>query len=153
MYRAVIPAQADIVLVSQGGAPKDANLYQTQKALDNAKHAVKKGGTIILMGACPEGFGSATFESWLRDAPTAHSLVERIGKEFKLGGHKAAAIAMVLENARIDFVSEMDAELVKSIFLVPQPDAQTAFDEAMARYGQKATVIAMPFGGATLPIV
>ena len=60
---------------------------------------------------------------------------------------------MVLENARIDFVSEMDAELVKSIFLVPQPDAQTAFDEAMARYGQKATVIAMPFGGATLPIV
>ena len=153
MYRNAIPQRADIVLVSQGGAPKDANLYQTQKALDNAKHAVKKGGTIILMGACPEGFGSATFESWLRDAPTAHSLVERIGKEFKLGGHKAAAIGMVLENARIDFVSEMDAELVKSIFLVPQPDAQTAFDEAMARYGQKATVIAMPFGGATLPIV
>ena len=153
MYRTPIPAQADIVLVSQGGAPKDANLYQTQKALDNAKHAVKKGGTIILMGACPEGFGSATFESWLRAAPTAHALVERIGREFKLGGHKAAAIAMVLENARIDFVSEMDDELVRSIFLIPQPDAQTAFDAAMARYGEEATVIAMPFGGATLPIV
>ena len=153
MYRNAIPQRADIVLVSQGGAPKDANLYQTQKALDNAKHAVKKGGTIILMGACPEGFGSATFESWLRDAPTAHSLVERIGKEFKLGGHKAAAIGMVLEDARIDFVSEMDDELVRSIFLVPQPDAQTAFDAAMARYGEEATVIAMPFGGATLPIV
>ena len=153
MYRTPISGQADIVLVSQGGAPKDANLYQTQKALDNAKHAVKKGGTVILMGACPEGFGSATFESWLRAAPTAHSLVERIGKEFKLGGHKAAAIAMVLENARIDFVSEMDAELVKSIFLTPQPDAQTAFDQAMARYGENATVIAMPFGGATLPIL
>ena len=34
-----------------GGAPKDVNLYQTQKALDNAKHAVKDGGTIILIGA------------------------------------------------------------------------------------------------------
>ncbi len=153
MYRNPIPERADIVLVSQGGAPKDANLYQTQKALDNAKHAVKPGGTVILMGACPEGFGSATFESWLREAPTAHSLVERIGREFKLGGHKAAAIAMVLENAHIDFVSEMDPELVRSIFLNPQPDAQTAFDEAMARYGSHATVIAMPFGGATLPIV
>lgn len=43
-----------------GGAPKDANLYQTQKALDNAKHAVKDGGTIILIGACPEGLGSKT---------------------------------------------------------------------------------------------
>ena len=59
---------------------------------------------------------------------------------------------MVLEDARIDFVSEMDEETVKSIFLVPQPDAQTAFDQAMARYGENATVIAMPFGGATLPI-
>ena len=153
MYRKPIPEKADIVLVSQGGAPKDANLYQTQKALDNAKHAVKKGGTIILIGACNEGLGSAKFESWLRSAPTAHSMVERIGRDFQLGGHKAAAIGMVLENARIDFVSEMDPEFVKSIFLVPQPDAQTAFDEAMARYGENATVIAMPFGGATLPIV
>ena len=152
MYRKPIPQRADIVLVSQGGAPKDANLYQTQKALDNAKHAVKKGGTVILIGACPEGFGSAKFESWLKEAPSAHSMVERIGREFQLGGHKAAAIGMVLEDARIDFVSEMDPELVRSIFLVPQPDAQTAFDQAMGRYGENATVIAMPFGGATLPM-
>ena len=152
MYRNPIPERADIVLVSQGGAPKDANLYQTQKALDNAKHAVKKGGTVILIGACPEGFGSAKFESWLKEAPDAHSLVERIGREFQLGGHKAAAIGMVLEDARIDFVSEMDEALVRSIFLHPQPDAQTAFDAAMARYGKTATVIAMPFGGATLPM-
>ena len=84
--------------------------------------------------------------------PQHYAAVERIGKEFKLGGHKAAAIGMVLENARIDFVSEMDDELVRSIFLIPQPDAQTAFDAAMARYGEEATVIAMPFGGATLPM-
>ena len=34
----------------------------------------------------------------------------------------------------------------------PQPSAQEAFDQAMERYGEDATVIAMPFGGATLPI-
>ena len=152
MYRKPIPARADIVLVSQGGAPKDANLYQTQKALDNAKHAVKKGGTMIVIGACNEGLGSARFEEWLTGAPTAHSMVERIGKDFQLGGHKAAAIAMVLENARIDLVSEMEDDFVRSIFLNPQPDAQSAFDEAMERYGAEATVIAMPFGGATLPM-
>ena len=153
MYRTPIPQQADIVLVSQGGAPKDANLYQTQKALDNAKHAVRKGGTIILIGACPEGFGSAKFESWLTQAPTAHSMVERIGREFQLGGHKAAAIGMVLENASIDFVSEMDPQLVRSIFLTPRASAQEALDIALAKYGPNATVIAMPFGGATLPIL
>ena len=152
MYRKPIPERADIVLVSQGGAPKDANLYQTQKALDNAKHAVKKGGTMIVIGACNEGLGSARFEEWLVNAPTSHSMVERIAKDFQLGGHKAAAIAMVLDNAQIDLVSEMDDDFVRSIFLNPQPDAQTAFDQAMERYGADATVIAMPFGGATLPM-
>ena len=152
MYRKPIAERADIVLVSQGGAPKDANLYQTQKALDNAKHAVKKGGTIVLISACPEGLGSAKFEQWLTGSPSAHAMVERIGREFELGGHKAAAIGMVLENARIDLVSEMDDDFVRSIFLNPQPSAQTAFEEAMKRYGPDATVLAMPFGGATLPV-
>ena len=42
MYSVQIPEKSDIVIVSQAGAPKDLNLYQTQKALDNSKHAVKK---------------------------------------------------------------------------------------------------------------
>ena len=153
MYRKDISQPADIVIVSQGGAPKDVNLYQTQKALDNAKHAVKKGGTIILIGACQEGLGSEKFGQWLTCAPTAHSMVERIEQEFELGGHKAAAIGMVLENARIVLVSEMDPAFVESIFLIPGTSAQKAFDEAMERHGRNATVIAMPFGGATLPII
>ncbi len=151
MYRKQIPARADIVLVSQGGAPKDANLYQTQKALDNARHAVKDGGTIILIGACPEGLGSAVFEEWLLAASRPQDLTERIGKQFELGGHKAAAMAMVMEHARIDLVSELPDDLVRRIFLHPQPDAQTALNEAFSRYGRDATVLAMPFGGATLP--
>lgn len=152
MYRKPIPEKADIVIVSQGGAPKDANLYQTQKALDNAKHAVKKGGTIILIGACPEGLGSRKFEEWLTEAKKPEDMIERIHKKFELGGHKAAAIAMVLENAHIDFVSEMDPDFVRSIFLNPRPSAQEALDAAFQKYGPDATVLAMPFGGATLPI-
>ena len=153
MYRKKLTQQADIVLVSQGGAPKDANLYQVQKALDNAKHAVRDGGTIILMGACPEGLGSKKFEEWLTTAPTAHSMVEKIGRQFELGGHKAAAIGMVLDRAQIDLVSEMDDDFVRSIFLNPQPTAQAAFDAAMEKYGKDASVIAMPYGGATLPYI
>ena len=152
MYRKPLQARADIVLVSQGGAPKDANLYQVQKALDNAKHAVKKGGTIILMGACPEGLGSKTFQQWLVDAPTAESMIDRIHEKFQLGGHKAAAIAMVLQNAQIDLVSQMEPDFVRSIFLTPRASAQEALDAAFDKYGENATVIAMPFGGATLPM-
>jgi len=152
MYRKTIPQRADIVLVSQGGAPKDANLYQVQKALDNAKHAVKAGGTIILIGACQEGLGSKTFEQWLLSAPTAESMIDRIHRQFQLGGHKAAAIAMVLQNASIDLVSQMDDDVVRRIFLTPRKSAQEALDLALEKYGKNVTILAMPFGGATLPM-
>jgi len=151
LYAIRIPERADIVVVPQGGAPKDLNLYQTQKALDNAKHAVKKGGTIVLIGSCREGLGEKTFEEWLLNAPTAHSLIDRIHSEFRLGGHKAAAIAMVLENADIYLVSDLEPDFVKSIFLTPHSDAQAAFNAAMEKQGPNATVLVMPYGGSTLP--
>ena len=153
LYRKEIPARADIVLVSQGGAPKDLNLYQTQKALDNAKHAVKKGGVVVLVGSCKEGLGEKTFEEWMTTAPTAHSLIERIQREFQLGGHKAAAIAMVLENADIYLVSDLEDTLVERLFMKPFHSVQAAYDAAIRKCGEHATVLSMPYGGSTLPWV
>ncbi len=143
--------QADIVLVSQGGAPKDLNLYQTQKALDNSKHAVREGGTIILIGSCKEGLGEHVFEEWMTKSESPEAMIERIGRDFQLGGHKAAAIAMVLKRAKIVLVSDLPDDFVKSIFLTPAHSVQEAFDMAMEEYGPDATVIAMPYGGSTLP--
>ena len=127
------------------------NLYQTQKALDNAKHAVKSGGVIVLMGSCKEGLGEKTFEEWMTTAPTAHSLIDRIQREFRLGGHKAAAIAMVLENADIYLVSDLPDQLVRSLFMTPYHSAEEAYRAAAAKCGPGATVLAMPYGGSTLP--
>lgn len=153
LYRKEIKERADIVLCSQGGAPKDLNLYQTQKALDNAKHAVKKGGIIILIGACSEGMGEGVFEKWMTESSNPAEMIERIQRDFQLGGHKAAAIALVLQNADIYLVSELDAEFVKGIFLKPYQTVQQALDAAFAKLGSNATVLAMPYGGSTLPVV
>ena len=150
-YRRPIPARADIVLVSQGGAPKDANLYQLQKALDNAKHAVKDGGVIVLVGCAKEGFGESTFEQWFRQAQTPRAIIERLREDFVLGGHKAAAIALVEERADIYLVSDWPDEAVRGLFMTPFPNAQAAFDAAVQRCRSSATVIAMPYGGSTLP--
>lgn len=151
LYRKDIDHRADIVIVSQGGAPKDLNLYQTQKALDNAKHAVAKGGVVILVGSCREGLGGTTFQEWMTTMPSPESMVERIGRDFQLGGHKAAAIAMVLQNAEICLVSEMEPDFVRSIFLTPYSDVQSALDYAFQKLGPDASVLVMPYGGSTLP--
>ncbi|MDE7054488.1 MAG: nickel-dependent lactate racemase [Oscillospiraceae bacterium] len=151
LYLKELPQGADIVLVSQGGAPKDLNLYQTQKALDNARHAVNPGGVIILIGSCKEGLGERVFEEWMTQSESPAAMIERIGRDFQLGGHKAAAIAMTLEKADVYLVSDLAPDFVRSIFLTPQPTAQAALDAAFEKLGPDATVLAMPYGGSTLP--
>ena len=151
IYKINLEEKADIVLVSQGGYPKDINLYQTQKALDNSKHAVKDDGIIILVGACNEGFGNDTFEEWMLEANDPEELVDRIEDKFVLGGHKAAAIAMIQQRASIYLVSDMDEDVVRSIFMEPFTTVQDALDKALEVKGQDARVLVMPYGGSTLP--
>lgn len=55
------------VLVSQGGAPKDANLYQTQKALDAAFRKYGPSATVLAM---PHGGSTLPY---LQDAGPDHS--------------------------------------------------------------------------------
>lgn len=153
LYLKMLKQPADIVIVSQGGAPKDLNLYQTQKALDNARHAVRQGGIIILIGSCKEGLGEQVFEEWMTRSPSPEAMIQRIGHDFQLGGHKAAAIAMTLQKADIYLVSEMDPDFVKKLFLTPMPDIQTALNRAQEILGKNATILAMPYGGSTLPKV
>ena len=107
----------------------------------------------MLIGACQEGLGEHVFEEWMTKSPTAHSMIERIGRDFQLGGHKAAAIAMVLENAEIYLVSELEPDFVRSIFLTPYDSVKAALDAAFLKLGPDATVLAMPYGGSTLPRV
>jgi len=136
-----IENKADIVITTPGGYPKDINMYQSQKALDNAKHAVKKGGIIILVASCIEGLGEKVFERWMLAASSPDSLITDIQRNFELGGHKAAAIAMVLQDAKIFLVSEMEANFVRKIFMEPFSDVQLAVDKAFKEQGADAKVL------------
>ncbi len=151
LYKVQIPKRADIVVVSAGGYPKDLNLYQAQKALDNSKHAVRDGGCIIWIASAYEGLGEGVFEKWMTGHEKASDMIEHISRDFQLGGHKAAAIAMVLEKAEIVLYSDLDADFVRSIHLKPCADAQAELDAAIAKYGEDASVLVMPYGGSTLP--
>ena len=155
IYRVPIHQRADIVIASQGGAPKDLNLYQTQKALDNAVQAVKPGGIVILVGSCAEGFGDETFAQWLASTRKPLELIQRISQDFQLGGHKAAAIAMALEQAQVYLVSELPDACLPYVESYMQPFAglEAALQAARAAKGCQVSIWAMPHGGSTLPYV
>lgn len=153
MYKIKIPKPADIVIATPGGFPKDINIYQAQKALDNSQHAVKEGGVIILVADCSEGFGEHVFEEWLTEAESSTELTKRIQTEFRLGGHKAAAIAMVLEKCDVYFVSCLPEEVAATTFMKPYSNLQNAIDDAIAKMGKNAQIIIMPHAGSTLPVL
>ncbi len=152
LFCVTIKEKADIVVTSGGGYPKDLDLYQAQKALENARLAVKPGGVIILAAECPEGFGERTFEDWMRGAVSPDDLIERIGKGFVLGGHKAAAIAAAAKEASLCLVSSLDRSAAGNVLPWRSSSIDQALRESFARLGPGATVLVMPEAGMTLPV-
>lgn len=153
LYKIEIPRKADIVITTPGGYPKDINLYQAQKALDNAKHAVRDGGIIILLAACSEGYGEKVFEKWINASGSPDDLINGIRKNFELGGHKAAAIALVEKKAKVFIVSDLPEEMSRKLYMEPCSSMSEALDKAFSGLGSDAGVLLMPHGGSTLPVV
>jgi nickel-dependent lactate racemase len=151
MYIVPIPELADVVLASAGGSPKDINLFQAQKALDNAKHALKDGGAIVLAAECPEGLGEKVFERWIHEAQDKQALVDRLDYAFEIGGHKAGILAKLTQKADVYLVSELQKEIVERTFLLCSRNLEEALQATLNKHGPNARIIVMPFGAYTLP--
>lgn len=149
MYRKTVEP-AEIVVTCAGGRPKDINLFQAQKALDNAKGAAAPGGTIILLAECCEGLGHPVFERWAREAECAEECIERFGREYEFGGHKAAFLAKESLEHNIILVSTLPRETAEMCFFKLAPTLDEAMNAAYERHGKDARTVIIPFGNLTL---
>jgi nickel-dependent lactate racemase len=141
---------ADIVIVSAGGYPKDINMYQAQKAMDNVKHVVKQGGTMIMLAECDECLGNDVFACWVDEAMTIEEQAARMDRKFELGGHKASVIARTAMKCEICLVSKIPDEKVRKMFLTPVKTPEDALALAFRKHGPDATVLVSPYGGMML---
>jgi len=152
MYRIRVDP-AEIVITCAGGRPKDINLFQAQKALDNAKDATLPGGTLILVAECSEGLGNSVFERWVREAESPKDCFERFGREYEFGGHKAGLIAKQALEKNLILVSSMKKETAEMCFFEHASTLDEAVAKARERHGQDARTLIMPYGGLTLATV
>jgi len=140
------------VIASCGGYPKDINMYQAQKTLDNAAQAVKPGGQIVLLAECIDGVGSDTYYEWAKRYKTLPEMETALRKNFVLGGHKAYAISRLLWRATVRLVSSFPRPLAEELGFTYSASAQAAVDEALACAGAGARITVMPQGSLTVPI-
>jgi nickel-dependent lactate racemase len=151
MYRRPVEP-ADIVVACAGGRPKDLNLFQAQKALDNAKNAALPGGTIILLAECCEGLGHPVFERWASEAASAEDCWERFGREYEFGGHKAAFLAKESMQHHLILVSSLPRDKAEMCFMTPARTLDEALSLARERQGRDARMLVMPHGNLTLAV-
>lgn len=153
MYHLSLKEKADAAIVSSGGFPRDINIYQAQKALDHADHAVKKGGTIIWVAECSEGYGEERFQKWMDQAQKPEDNIARIKKKFLIGGHKAFAISKVAAEKEIILISNLSRERTENIFAKKMETIQEAVNYLETKYQGDYSVYIMPQGSLTVPVV
>jgi lactate racemase len=143
--------QADIVVASAGGFPKDINLLQAHKGMENAAYFVRDGGALILAAECLEGMGNTIFEEWMAAAASPNDILERIQKEFVLGGHKAAGIAKIARRVKLFLISNFSDQQVERMFMTPAAGLQPALQAAFNELGADSQVLVLPQAGSILP--
>ena len=151
MYK--VPVEpADAVIVSCGGFPKDMNLFQATKSLENAIFAVKKGGAIILVAECTEGIGDKVYERWNRECKTPDEAIEKFRKCFEFGGHKAATVGRAAKDFKLYLVSKLPETESRSAFFIPVKNIEEALEKIFSE-NPEAKILVMPNGGWTLPVM
>jgi len=151
IYICPIEKKADVVIASAGGYPKDINVYQAQKTLENAGQAIKPGGTILLLAECTEGYGEATFKKWIEEANTPDDIIKRLKNKFVLGGHKAYAIASVTKEVEVILISSLPKDKVRKLFFIPMEDISKAIEYIKEKYGEDFQAYILPSGNTVVP--
>ncbi len=139
------------IVVAVTAFPYDIDLYQSQKALDNAKYAVRDGGIIILVSACRDGVGPPNFLNLLGSASSPKEALDKIAQGYKLGYHKAAKMAEIGLKCKMMAVTKLPPEVARKAHLTPVTSLQEAVDTAIRELGPKSEVTFIMDAVITVP--
>ncbi|MFN2530791.1 MAG: nickel-dependent lactate racemase [Pyrinomonadaceae bacterium] len=138
----------NLVIASCGGAPHDLNFIQAHKALEMSALACNEGGEIILIAECRDGVGRPDFLKWF-DVTSSAELEARLSNEYQVNGQTAWSLMTKTERFRIYLVSQLPAEQVKRMNMIPAPTLAAA----LAQVDPNEDAYIIPRGAAVLPVV
>ena len=118
VYGVAIDEKFDIVVASCGGYPKDICLYQAQKGLNLASHALKPGGHILLLAASPQGVGDDIYFDYVSQFTSPEEVIRDFKSSgFRMGAHKAYLFGRTLVNYDVAVFSDLDPGILRKCHL------------------------------------
>lgn len=151
LYGVKIKNKADITVVSAGGYPKDINLYQTVKTIDNALYAGKQDSVLVVAAQCIEGLGADEFMEWFKYG-TLEDMEKALKRNFTVPGYAAYKTLYAAKNRKVLFLSSLEDEVVRKFGFTPVKSLDEAVEAAYRLSSDNPDVVLMPYGASTLPI-
>lgn len=152
LYGIEIRDKADIIVASAGGYPKDLNLYQSVKTMDNCLYGGNEDSVIVLFSECSEGLGAEEFLSWFSYS-TLEDMEKALKENFTVPGYAAYKTAYTGVFRKFILVSALPDETVKKLGFIPAGSPEEAMNVAYSLAPSNPKITLMPYGGNTLPIV
>lgn len=154
IFGVTIREPADIVIASAGGYPKDINLYQSQKTIDNALYAMKPGGVAIILAECPDIREPAEFFDWF-SYPTFLDMEKAVRKNFLISGWVAVRQLEYANKGHVIMVTRKEnIELMRKAGVQGAAGMAEALEMAYEKCGRPdPTITVLPQGANTFPIL
>jgi nickel-dependent lactate racemase len=152
LYTVPLNEAADLAIVSCGGSPKDINFIQAHKALDYGVQAVRAGGTVILLAACPDGFGNATFFDWF-NYEELDVFEKALRARYEINGQTALSTLTKARTWRVILVSEFSKEQTEKMGMEKANSLDEAVQMAYKQLPAEPRVVVIPDGGTILPVI
>jgi len=118
------------------GAPKDANLYQTTRALTylvlGDHNPVREGGRVVIPARLTEGAGEGTgerrFHDRLRSAGSAAALYDEMRRGYEPGAQRAFVVARALRECDAYVTNAEHPEVVEECLMTARESVAEAVD-------------------------
>lgn len=152
LYTAPLEQAVDLAIVSCGGHPKDINFIQAHKALEYGVQAVHPGGTVILLAACPDGFGNATFFDWF-NYEDLDVFEKALRSRYEINGQTAWSTLSKARTWRVIMISEFNREQTEKMGMEKADNLDEALQMAYKQLPETLEIVVIPDGGTILPVI
>lgn len=151
----VSPAEADIVISTNGGYPLDQNIYQAVKGMTAAEATVKQNGVIIMLAKSNDGYGGDSFYHLLADEKdinkTMRQFLSQNRNETIPDQWEAQILIRILQKATVLYMSDMNDEDIRAVHMIPIHSVEEGIEKAKEILGNdKPTITVIPDGIAVM---
>jgi len=114
---------------------------------------VADGGVLITVGACPEGIGSEYFMKLAEKYPTPELVLDGGMSDDSFGIHKLIKTARQLKKFKVFYVTTLDEDVVKRVYLQSFNEIKEALNTALEEIGKNAEMAVLDDAGYTVPVI